>query len=60
MNRDEIVKNLQAAKTFVGQAQELAPNSSPLWKEMGQLFDSLDDLQSAVQCNEFDDEGREN
>jgi hypothetical protein len=57
MQRDEIVKQIQNAMAFLGQAQELAPTSSELWNELGTLYSDLDELQSSVQCSEYDDTG---
>jgi hypothetical protein len=54
--KDKIIKQLEAALAFVGQAQEVAPNESALWKELGELYEQVDDTITLVK-DEYDDEG---
>lgn len=56
--RDAIVNDLQGALALVGQAQGRAPHLSDLWHVLGKLYDRLDEEQSMVQGQEYDNNGK--
>ena len=53
MNK-ELLKELENALTFLGQAQELAENSSPLWCDIGEMYDDLDSLILSIREGDYD------
>ena len=58
MAHAEIVKELKAARTFVGQAQEKATHLSDLWHILGKLYDKVDDEISMLEENSYSEEGQ--
>lgn len=53
--KESVRRNLDNALAFIGQAQERAPNSSALWKELGRIYDEVDEVKESVA--DYDEKG---
>lgn len=52
---DEIIKQLEYALTFLGQAQEKATPQSALWNEIGDKFEEVDTIITAIKEGVYED-----
>lgn len=52
-NKAEIIKNLEGALVFIGQAQEKAEPQSPLWEEIGTQYENVADIIAAVKQDAY-------
>lgn len=49
-----IKSDLKGAKRMVGQAQERLKNRRELWRELGKLYDDIDNLLESIEQGDYD------